>query len=89
MDTRHIAALDQVAKNLADIPQIKRGMVWCTVCGHSERVDGGATLRGENAGWPKHCGFTMTIDSPEERAALDAKQAIPTPKATQGDSDVR
>ena len=67
-DARHIAALDQVAKNLADIPAIKRGQVWCTVCGHMQRVDGVAAISG--GGWPTHCGFTMTIDSPEERAAL-------------------
>ena len=47
-------------------PKMRRGMVWCTRCGHSERVDSGAALR---HGWPKHCGYTMTIDSPEERAA--------------------
>lgn len=41
------------------IPQIARGMAWCTTCGHWQRVDG----------WPTHCGHTMTIDSPEERAA--------------------
>ncbi len=48
-----------------DVPQLRRGMVWCTVCGHSERVDSANALR---HGWPKHCGYTMTIDSPEERA---------------------
>lgn len=51
---------------VADVPQLRRGMVWCTVCGHSERVDSANALR---HGWPKHCGFTMTIDSPEERAS--------------------
>lgn len=49
----------------ADVPQLRRGIVWCTVCGHSERVNGANALRN---GWPKHCGFTMTIDSPEERS---------------------
>lgn len=49
-----------------EVPQIKRGMVWCTTCGHSQKVDGAECLR---SGWPKHCGYTMTIDSPEERAA--------------------
>lgn len=53
-------------KIAADVPQLRRGMVWCTVCGHSERVNGGNALRN---GWPKHCGYTMTIDSPEERAS--------------------
>lgn len=71
MDARHIAALAQVHDNLANIPAIKRGQVWCTECGHTQRVDGGAALAG--TGWPKHCGFTMTIDSPEERAALSKR----------------
>lgn len=53
------------AKVVADVPQLRRGIVWCTVCGHSERVDSARALA---HGWPKHCGYTMTIDSPEERA---------------------
>ncbi len=46
------------------IPQLARGMVWCTTCGRSESVKAAARLRD---GWPKCCGYTMTIDSPEER----------------------
>lgn len=54
--------------DFAKIPAISRGQVWCTVCGHTQKVNGvNATLGG---GWPKHCGYTMTIDSPEEREAL-------------------
>ena len=57
-----------LASDIAAIPQIGRGMVWCTHCGRSERVNGvNATL---GAGWPKCCGYTMTIDSPDERAEL-------------------
>ncbi len=59
-DARHIAAL----------PQLKRGRVWCTTCGHSQSVNSNECLR---SGWPKHCGYTMTIDSPEERAATQPK----------------
>lgn len=51
-----------------DVPQIKRGMVWCSVCGRSQKVDGAECLR---SGWPKCHGYTMTIDSPEERAARE------------------
>jgi hypothetical protein len=51
----------------ADVPQIARGQVWCRTCGRSERVDGANCLR---HGWPKCCGFTMTIDSPAEQRAL-------------------
>lgn len=52
-----------------DCPQLKRGMVWCTVCGRTEKVDGADCLR---HGWPECHGFTMTIDSPEERAGRSA-----------------
>ncbi len=48
------------------IPKIARGRVWCTTCGREERVNGGMSMR---FGWPKCCGYTMTIDSPEERRA--------------------
>lgn len=48
-----------------DIPQLKRGMVWCKRCGTSERVDSAKALQ---IGWPACCGETMTIDSPDERS---------------------
>lgn len=64
MSSKPLANLHE--KIAADVPQIRRGMVWCTVCGRSERVDGANALR---HGWPKCHGYTMTIDSPEERAA--------------------
>ena len=51
----------------AEIPQIKRGIVWCTKCGRSQRVNGSMALQ---LGWPECCGYTMTIDSPEERVEL-------------------
>lgn len=59
-------------RDVEAIPQIARGKVWCTTCGRMERVDGGHAMR---HGWPKCCGYTMTIDSPEERAALTASGA--------------
>jgi hypothetical protein len=45
-------------------PSLTRGQVWCRTCGHTERVDSANALR---TGWPKHCGYTMTIDSPAEQ----------------------
>jgi hypothetical protein len=61
-----------MATDLAAIPQFKRGLVWCTVCGREQRVNGvRATLGG---GWPECCGFTMTLDSPAERAAFKASK---------------
>lgn len=45
--------------------KLKRGIVWCTKCGNSQRTNSAKNLQ---SGWPKCCGNTMTIDSPEERA---------------------
>lgn len=62
-----------LTSDIGSIPQIARGEVWCTVCGDSQKVDGvEATLGG---GWPKCCGYTMTIDSPAERAEI-AEQSV-------------
>jgi len=52
---------EQIAR---DVPQLRRGMVWCKTCGRSQKVDSAECLR---SGWPKCHGYTMTIDSPEER----------------------
>jgi hypothetical protein len=51
-----------------DIPQLARGQVWCRQCGATKRVASAEAMRN---GWPKCCGFTMTIDSPEEQKRLD------------------
>lgn len=53
------------AKIAAGVPALARGLVWCTVCGRSQKVIAADCLQ---AGWPKCHGYTMTIDSPEERA---------------------
>jgi hypothetical protein len=55
------------AKAAASHPSLSRGIVWCTVCGRSERANAAGSLK---HGWPKCCGYTMTIDSPEERKAM-------------------
>lgn len=55
---------------IAEIPQVKRGMVWCHQCGRSQ----GAGAECFRTGWPKCCGYTMSLDSPEERSALAAQQ---------------
>jgi len=49
-------------------PKLARNRVWCTTCGHTQEVDSGVALRN---GWPEHCGYTMTIDSPEERSTQE------------------
>ena len=51
-------------------PSLERGMVWCMECGNSQRVNSAIAIRN---GWPKCCGYTMTIDSPEEQKRLAAK----------------
>lgn len=58
MDTIH----DKMA---AAYPKLAKGQVWCRRCGASMRVDAAGALA---RGWPKCCGYTMTIDAPEERA---------------------
>ena len=55
-----------------DVPKIKRGKVWCIQCKRMKLVDGAECLR---SGWPKCCGQTMTIDSPQWRAAHAKKKA--------------
>lgn len=55
--------------DLAAIPQFIRGKVWCRTCGAEQSVNVvDAVFRD---GWPKCCGHTMTIDSPEEQKAFD------------------
>ena len=48
--------------------KLTRGRVWCVTCGKTRRVDSAQCMQ---HGWPKCCGQTMTIDSPEERKELD------------------
>jgi hypothetical protein len=56
---------EHLATNIvASVPALQRGRVWCHQCGHTEAVDSAQCLRD---GWPRHCGETMSIDSPEER----------------------
>lgn len=47
--------------------KLERGIVWCTQCGNSHRVNANFAFK---TGWPKCCGYTMTIDSPSERRKL-------------------
>lgn len=45
-----------------EVPQIARGKVWCKTCRSEQSVDGADCLQN---GWPKCCGYTMTIDHPD------------------------
>lgn len=53
-----------VPPGLDEVPQVKRGELHCTECHRTIRFD--MTL-GFEAGWPKCCTHTMTIDSHAER----------------------
>lgn len=53
-------------------PNLARGIVWCHKCGAMQRVN---VAKCFGRGWPVHCGETMSIDSPDERAALKARRA--------------
>ncbi len=46
--------------------KLKRGQVWCIACGETQKVNSRKCL---SDGWPKCCGSTMTLDSPEERSS--------------------
>ncbi len=61
----------KMARLVADVHQLRRGQCWCTVCGFKRAVNSAESLC---HGWPKCCGYTMTIDSPEERAALKSQE---------------
>lgn len=63
--------VERLYSEIAAIPQLARGLVWCTKCGRKQIVKAGYCLR---YGWPKCCGYTMTIDSPEERRAVSATE---------------
>jgi hypothetical protein len=48
-------------KMAASHPSLARGRVWCRTCGNEQAVNAAHSLRN---GWPKCCGYTMTIDHP-------------------------
>ena len=58
---------DLADKMAHEIPHIARGQVWCRECGSTQKIDGAECLR---SGWPKCCGYTMTIDSPNEQSRM-------------------
>lgn len=43
-------------------PSLARGQVWCKECRATRKVDSAECFR---SGWPKCCGYTMTIDHPD------------------------
>ena len=73
--------MDNNERHLYDIPQFKRGLVWCGKCGKVERVNVITCLSGR---WPICCGSTMTIDSPEERGVPVEYQQKPSKRGRGG-----
>ena len=55
-------------------PSLARGQVWCRHCSNNQKVDSGDCIAN---GWPKCCGYTMTIDSPKEQAAFAQQRQTP------------
>lgn len=53
-------------KIAASHPLLSRGRVWCRTCGLSQEVDAAVCIR---HGWPKCCGYTMTIPSTRAKEA--------------------
>ncbi len=51
--------------DMAEIPQIRRGLVWCHTCGRTENI----SASNFKTGWPLCHGSTMSLDSPDERKA--------------------
>ena len=52
-------------------PSIERGQAWCRHCGSTQKANPSYCMQ---YGWPKCCGYTMTIDSPEEQHQLAAQK---------------
>ena len=57
-------AASPAAAEMSAAEYFARGQVWCRECGATQRVDSGDCMQ---RGWPKCCGYTMTIDAPDER----------------------
>lgn len=67
--------VDPVYQRIIDSnPQIKRGIVWCQRCDRKVRINPYQTL--STRSWPQCCGFTMTVESPEERAEVAHGPAV-------------
>lgn len=67
------------------VPELQRGKVWCTTCGAMLRVDSAECLR---SGWPKCCEQTMTIDSPQKRAAFRRAEQAREPGGDMTDTEL-
>lgn len=57
------AGVSELHEKIAEShPSLRRGQVWCRTCGREKRIDSALAIR---FGWPKCCGYTMTIDHPD------------------------
>lgn len=51
---------DEIVDFLAGAARLKGRQVWCRSCGSTQNATNGL-----KNGWPKCCGYTMTIDHPD------------------------
>lgn len=54
---------DKIINDVMKHPRMKRNQVWCRTCGKTLKIDNRECMK---SGYPKCCGYTMTIDSPDE-----------------------
>ena len=47
-------------KIVNNVPELKQGLVKCTICGKELKVDSTKCLK---YGWPECCGYTMKLQS--------------------------
>lgn len=60
----NLKALANIHETIAaSDPALRRGLVWCRACGRTEKVNSAECLR---HGWPKCCGATMSLGSPDD-----------------------
>ena len=52
-----------IINDFCNHPKLVRNKVWRRICGREENVDFKRCMK---EGWPKYCGETMTIDSPDD-----------------------
>ena len=63
-------------KAVAGSSKLSRGQVWCLTCGRTRRVDSAECLQRDGPKCSACGGYTMSLDSPDERKEQDRKSAL-------------
>ena len=50
---------DKIIKEVCELPIMRRNIVTCRHCGKTKKIDNAKCMK---YGYPKCCGYTMTID---------------------------